>query len=475
MDDIKVMMDDCGTAAPRFDAVRDASSGNRLRNRPRVILGPEPVRRVAPDTPAMLKLSQIFQAGTTPSISVIGSVTCQCGTADFMEGIKYDRSSWNLDFLALKGPIREVGDVRHYAIGGDGVTLAVAFADPRSVLSLNSDSNSVSELNLDTGTSHSLFSFEEPCASDMAVSGNRAYLLFPARQLLRIVLLGPIRDLVGFKPTCFDVDVASLQIGNCTRVVVLKYRSADNATIVLAPLKEDTYGVISYRITAGQLHLIELEERKLECATSFYRFGASVGLAADLANRSVIVADTSRHQIVEVEIQTGKSRVLAGTGQAGLATEGTDPEEAKLNCPSVVALYRPKEVISAELLSRASCELLKRDATGVRPRTLLIGDSGNFSVKKLIELPKSPLETRLNGFRGIFTLLGPACAPSGEPCPQPPELGAPLDAGPIAVSSTGAVIMAIRSSQNLLLLQPATAKTSLTIESVTRLYSGGET
>lgn len=139
--------------------------------------------------------------------------------------------------------------------------------------------------------------------------------------------------------------------------------------------------------------------------------GNEVYICADDRNKTLIISDTENHRILEVDYQTGDTKVICGTGRSGSpkpkeSKQGVAPLRANLNTPKGLALYRPAQVISLGLLSEPSRNILKSDSTGVRPRTIWISDSGNNRIIKLIELPKTDLLPASSGLCKAFTFLG---------------------------------------------------------------------
>ena len=147
-------------------------------------------------------------------------------------------------------------------------------------------------------------------------------------------------------------------------------------------------------------------------SNSKQKIGSEISICCDDVNESLIITDTQNHRIVEADCKTGIAKVICGTGHLEkhknvvVSKDGLAPHRVTLNSPRAVAIYRPSKLISSGYLSKASREILKSDATGVRPRTLIISDSGNHRILKLIELPKTYLLSASSMQRKVFTLLG---------------------------------------------------------------------
>jgi hypothetical protein len=185
------------------------------------------------------------------------------------------------------------------------------------------------------------------------------------------------------------------------------------------------------------------------------KLGGEVHLCVDNAHSSLLIADTVNHLIFEVGRGEAEVKIICGTGERGDAPEGVPASGAKIDTPRALAIYRPFEMIDKAYLQSESVEWLNEDLEKVRPRTIIFADSGNFKVKKIVDVGDSPEEQM------IYTLLGNGH--SGRTSPDIPvrywddlrtfPINRPFD---LAVSNLGELLVACAPAQYLILLRPAT-------------------
>lgn len=189
-----------------------------------------------------------------------------------------------------------------------------------------------------------------------------------------------------------------------------------------------------------------------------------IDFCIDPRKGTLIIADARRHRVIEADYQSGAAQVICGLDKAGDAAEEEPARRAALNYPKAVALYSPAKLIRDGLLSKQSLTFLRVAADPNKPRTLLIADSGNFKVKKLVELTiiaAHGLSTRDEPF--LYTLCGSG-KESRDKTPSYAkknvadlrQLMIPEPSG-LAVSAFGELVIGCRSNQVLLFLRPASS------------------
>ena len=201
--------------------------------------------------------------------------------------------------------------------------------------------------------------------------------------------------------------------------------------------------------------------------------GRELSFCVDVISHTLIIADTLLHRILEVDCETGVAKVICGTGERGETRKETNPTQAKLDLPRSVAVYRPAKFVDLGKLDNLSRTVLDFSDDGWYPRIIFIADSGNYSVKKLVEL-NSVVAERLSLPREpvLHNFVG-----SGEK--QKGDLRLPenkakknlrnypiLKPFHVYVSELGDLFVICPSSAYLILLRPATASADRAIHEV---------
>jgi len=219
----------------------------------------------------------------------------------------------------------------------------------------------------------------------------------------------------------------------------------------------------------NQFASIDLASKKTESLTvqmpeNYGALSSEIDFCIDTWKDTLVVADSVHHCVVEIDCKSGKAQVICGTGSPGNAPEQTVAEKAQLNSPSSVAIYRPNEVVPDKHLTDPSRVFLTMDPDRIRPRTILVADSGNLRIKKIVELPFDVsylLGVQDESF--IYTLIGSG-SESGAKFPRvTPQHKADLRSYPIPKPSkllttrSGELIVYFRAEQTFLVLKPASA------------------
>jgi hypothetical protein len=191
--------------------------------------------------------------------------------------------------------------------------------------------------------------------------------------------------------------------------------------------------------------------------------GPTLGLCFDRVNDSLLRADTAHHRILEASCKSGLVEWICGTGRAGSAKDGTATNKSAINAPEAVAIYRHRDVIGSGFLEKPSQQLLEMDKSGVLPRSILIADSGNYSVRKIVQLPiaaNAVIDSMPQGDR-LYTFLGDGKRPPNSPVKLPlaEKLTESTVWSPIrlAVSGRGTLLVGYSDAPYVTLLKPMTA------------------
>lgn len=203
--------------------------------------------------------------------------------------------------------------------------------------------------------------------------------------------------------------------------------------------------------------------------------GSELNFSVDSQTGTLVIADTQNHRVVEVDSVTGEASVICGTGKPGNARECEVSNKAALNLPAAVAVYRPSEVINKGLLKSPSETFFTGDPKNTRPRTILIADSGNFRVKKMVELPSiASLNFNLPTEPFIYTLIGTGTEIRGThrkisygdksdlrkyPIPRPTDL---------SVTASGDLLIGCQTNQTFIFLRPSTSLSKEVSEQIYR-------
>jgi len=200
--------------------------------------------------------------------------------------------------------------------------------------------------------------------------------------------------------------------------------------------------------------------------------GPELDFCVDPESHSLFIADTGHHRVVEVNCSTGLTKTICGVGRPGDAREGELATRAALNSPRSIALYRHRALIRQGLLDSQSISFIQSDPDGVKPRTLLVADSANFPVKKIVDLAFFASQAlSLPDEPFLYTLLGSGQNLKGKPQKISDKHRQDLRQLPISpptdllIDSEGDLLIYSRSSQTNILLRPSTAMSMELIKS----------
>jgi hypothetical protein len=180
-----------------------------------------------------------------------------------------------------------------------------------------------------------------------------------------------------------------------------------------------------------------------------------------------------QHRILEVVCDTGTTRVICGTGERGETKKQSVATLAKLDLPRSVALYRPGKFVDMGKLAEPWRTFLDFSENERHPRLIFIADSGNYSVKKLIELnPVVARELSLPREPLVYNFIGSGEKQKGDLRPAESKAKKNLNNYSILkpfnvyISELGDLFVVCPSSAFLMLLRPATASADRAINEV---------
>jgi hypothetical protein len=191
---------------------------------------------------------------------------------------------------------------------------------------------------------------------------------------------------------------------------------------------------------------------------------SNVHICVDARNRTLLVTEPAAKRVTEMNYESGASAICWTPTTPTLIGSLGEHYDVKRSVPRSVAIYRTRRLIPQALIKLNSRDVLTSDPTKVRPRTLLIADSGNFCIWKLVQLPFSPLLLDLAGKNQMLAFLGSGNRPElTQSAPRPHQeenlrkyhLPPPRDIG---VSYFGEILVRSEPEYAMLLLRPATAK-----------------
>jgi len=221
--------------------------------------------------------------------------------------------------------------------------------------------------------------------------------------------------------------------------------------------------------SAGGILAVKLanppEIRHLAAPVESTSLKEGVHICADARNNTLFVTEPTAQRISEMNCDTGESTLVwTPTSPAALDSLGErySPQRAR---PTAVAVYRTRRLIDKGILKPNSRSLLASDPSRVKPRTLLIADSGNFCIWKLVQLPPSDLLLDLANKNQLLAFLGSGIQPQAERNYHPTaneeenlrryQLPRPLE---ISLSQFGDVLIRSDPEYPMILLRPATAR-----------------
>lgn len=371
--------------------------------------------------------------------------------------LKVDISHWNLDGLDLLGTPKQSGEVRVIALNPDSGIVGRVLTIRNMILILRPAKRVVERIDPETNSSTKHHDWREEEFLDMTVCGDNLFSLVSNRDGQQIRQYRVIPDRI-LKEMSWNLLCAPAT--SDTKIAVSYLPGRNSPVAIVGPLEDQT--IVSLVLETDPP---ACEQLNVVLDDSPISLGPEFDFCIDPRSQTLIVADTLNHRIVEINVNNGRGRVICGVGKSGNSMQHDEPTSALLNSPKAIQIYRPDELVRTGLLNEPSRNVLLHDPQRIKPRTIIIADSGNCSIKKLVEFPLTAALTEgLPRNPIMYTFLG-----SGEEqlgVILKPNLKAAKDlrtyAIPrptaIAVSALGELVVTGKSATSLLLLQPATAR-----------------
>jgi hypothetical protein len=342
-------------------------------------------------------------------------------------------------------PPAELGEVNRIA------TLFNIGLNRSTLLLLRKSDRLLQGLDPGSGYGTRLLEWDKKSSMEMTVSDDHLYLLNQMEKKIECYqeLRGKLNSLgqwpVNHKGININSQIAVSQAGR-RRVAYVGPVNGKNFLVI--PLTE-----------AG-----EAQELEVTIPSSVSSLGQEVRICVDERKQSLVVADKYHHRVLEIDCATGQATIICGTGRPGKSAQGEIASRAPLKLPGAVQVYRQVDMIDIVFIHPESRSILSYDQMKVRPRVILVADSGNLSVKVIAELPMIAAESlELPSDPLLYTLIGSGNSPGGglpkpqgqykENLPMYP-ITEPYD---MALTSEGELLIACKLVNSIIFLRPATA------------------
>lgn len=382
--------------------------------------------------------------------------------------IRFDINYWNLDGLKLYAEIKPDGAIITFPISKiHGPTRRIAciyskFLKASLILLLRGEGRVLQSINSITGNEFELKLGKNRTIVDITTVEPHLYLLDEQQQEIVRLEVGP-KEFHHSENWVVKLG----EVSSSTRMAIVGSQSE---------------GFIAYICSGGESRILavaldkkrDTREVKIKISSGQQTLGAEIHLCADPKKNTLLVSDTMNHRILEVDCTTGQAEVLSGTNTPGQAGERQIANEAKLHSPRGIGIYRHGELIRNIGFDTTSEIIIK-----LNPRTILVADSNNFCVKKIINFPllatemfywpSSPL---------LYTLIGTGRELQSKG--KYPDLDKfqredlrkycipkPID---IVITKLGEVVICFEGFNPLVLLRPATVSGEIVSYSINRTY-----
>lgn len=388
--------------------------------------------------------------------------------------VKYDPSFWNIDSLSLRGTLDGLGSTKtvftHPEDRRD--VIAASMTDLGNIVALRPRRVELIDV---AGTLVDSYECKnDEVYIDIANAADSVLLLNYATQSV-----DSFREILTDNATVRTGGKKS-ELKKSSSWAVLDHKIERGTRLSVSKSKNEVLIVCFYSVEDGSIALgrpsnwpteLEMKRITLHLPDAGPRLGTEVHACIDNRKETIIVADTLNHRILEADYRTFHATHLCGIDGPGTCeTEGEICTKAPLRYPRGVALYRCRDVVLEDYFSDDAKSFILADATGVLPRTIIIADSANLQLKRIVDLPGS-----IDGPK-LFTLLGSGKKPSGWfqgarrfEIPNS-DFGTDdlrkmnfHDPRALTVSAQGEVLVRTGSQDYLYLLQPATSVPRRTI------------
>ena len=392
-----------------------------------------------------------------------------------MPNYRSDFSFWNLDWLNPRKNIQMMGMGQVVSIPNISKCFIkqVSILNRGELLLLIPDKRIIQMIEPGTKNIYTVYEWSEnENLIDMAVIKDRIYVLDLAGK--RIALIKKeVQNTNKFKISTFW-SIQEHKLLKNSRVAVYCDEKNNANKVYITPVNDNEILLLDidddsskYSISTQSLKF-EIDKKQ---TNSKQKIGSEIHLCLDDVKESLIITDTQNNRILEADCKTGMAEVICGTEHLDksknvISKDGLAPFRVGLNSPKSTVIYRPSKLISLGYLCSTSKKIIESDKTGVKPRTLIIADSGNNRILKLIELPRTHYLAASSNQRKVFTLLGGGKYPierfssSIDDNFKGYKIDEPIG---LAVSAIGELLVWKKNISILTLLRPATAFTDLKI------------
>lgn len=392
---------------------------------------------------------------------------------------RYDVDFWNLDGLAPREDLQGKGELKILAVDGglEEVRRVRVLYDPKeykeSILILRPNWGVVQEINplqdpSESKHARTVLVFRDPHSNvtntldvvDFATFAGSVYLLNRRHQSIHQLNMvnGRLQPIRSWQiDSEYILDKSEIEVSSQSGQIMA----------YIGPCRDGVFLVLKLS-TSLQMKILKLKVPEGVAAP-----GKALSFCVDELTHSLIVADTMQHRILEVDCDTGNARIICGTGERGETKKQSIATLSRLNLPRSVALYRPGKFVDKGKLADRSRTFLDFSEDKAHPRIIFIADSGNYLVKKLVELnsvvarelslPREPL---------VYNFVGSGEKQKGDLRPAESKAKKNLNSYSILkpfnvyVSELGDLFVVCPSSAFLMLLRPATASADRAINEV---------
>jgi hypothetical protein len=362
-----------------------------------------------------------------------------------------DINFWNFDCLIPRSKLRINGRVDFLNLNGNRIIKKIAQLSDRHIVIQSLNPQTIETIHPNKFTISSVLSWDdEEQISDMSVIGNSIYIIDKLKNII-------VKFINNTEKIHFYFD--NIEFSSSDKFCVQNFNSILNpfCYVLLQKSREIVYAIMSESKINKKIvfrNAIFLDD---------YLLGKEIYFCIDNRNKSFLISDTDNHRVIEINIDTKKIMNTFGKGKPGQSLEGANATEALLNKPRGIDLYRHNDIINVNYISEPSLEFLRSSPNGIRPRTIVIADSGNNSVKRIIDFHVDHKKPQFSNRFEIFTLLGSGESPPTQTVTQKDRqnenlnkirIHKPID---ISISSLGELVLFTENYRYIIALRPASA------------------
>jgi hypothetical protein len=367
------------------------------------------------------------------------------------QNILTDINFWNFDYLIPRSKLIINGRVDFINLNANRIIKKIAQLSDRHIVIQSLNPQTIETIHPNKFTISSVLSWnDEEQISDMSVIGNSIYVIDKLKNSI-------VKFINNTEKVNYYFD--NIEFSSSDKFCVQNFHSISSpfCYVLLQKSREIVYAIMSESKANKKLvfrNAIFLDD---------YLLGKEIYFCIDNRNKSFLISDTDNHRVIEINIDTKKIINTFGKGKPGRSLEGANATEALLNKPRGIDLYRHNDIINANYISEPSLEFLRSSPNGIRPRTIVIADSGNNSVKRIIDFHIDHKKPQFSNRFEIFTLLGSGESPPTQTVTQKDRqneilnkirIHKPID---ISISSLGELVLFTENYRYIIALRPASA------------------